>query len=344
MSEEFTYKKAGVDIEKGDELVKKISSFARATFSKNVLQDIGSFGSLVSVDTEKYNEPVLVSGTDGVGTKLKIAFMMNRHDTVGIDLVAMCVNDILTSGADPLFFLDYFATGKLETSVAEDVIKGIAEGCKLANCSLVGGETAEMPDFYDEGEYDMAGFAVGVVDRQEIIDGKDVSDGDAIIGIASSGLHSNGYSLVRKVFFDKAGYGVDKYLDELGRTLGEELLEPTTIYAGGVRAVKADVKIKAMSHITGGGIPGNLMRTVPEGFSAIVDEKSWERSAVFDLINKMGNVPDEDMKSTFNMGIGYALIVSEADADRSIEIMKKEGYNAYAVGEIRKGGEGVRYA
>jgi phosphoribosylformylglycinamidine cyclo-ligase len=344
MSEEFTYKKAGVDIEKGDELVKKISPLARATFSKNVLQDIGSFGSLVKIDTTKYREPVLVSGTDGVGTKLKIAFMANRHDTVGIDLVAMCVNDILTSGADPLFFLDYFATGKLENSVAEAVIRGIADGCKQANCSLVGGETAEMPDFYDEGEYDMAGFAVGVVDRTEIIDGKGVADGDAIIGMSSSGVHSNGYSLVRKVLFDIGGYRVDQHIDELGRTLGDELLEPTKIYVKGVRAARARVKIKAMSHITGGGIPGNVMRTVPAGFSAVIDERTWETPAVFDLIKRLGNVPEEDMKSTFNMGIGYAVIVSAADSADCIEIIKEAGYNAYAVGEIKKGGEGVRYA
>ncbi len=338
MSEEYTYKKAGVDIEKGDTLVGKIAPLARATFSKDVLQDIGSFGSLVRVDTEKYREPVLVSGTDGVGTKLKIAFLTGKHSTVGIDLVAMCVNDILTSGADPLFFLDYFATGKLETEIASDVIKGIAEGCKLAGCSLVGGETAEMPDFYEGGEYDLAGFAVGVVDRDQIIDGRSVAAGDVIVGLSSSGLHSNGYSLVRKVLFEKEGYKVDTHLDELGRTVGDELLEPTSIYVKGIEAVKSEIQIKAMSHITGGGIPGNLLRTVPEGFSYVLDEGSWPRPPIFDLVQRIGNVPADDMSSTFNMGIGYALVVAKNKADRVIEIMRSEGYNAYAIGELIWGG------
>jgi len=343
MSEEITYRKSGVDIEKGEELVKRIAPLARATFSSSVLQDIGSFGSLVKVDTAKYSNPVLVSGTDGVGTKLKIAFMMNRHDTIGIDLVAMCVNDILTSGADPLFFLDYFATGKLDTQTAEDVIRGIADGCRLARCSLVGGETAEMPDFYDEGEYDLAGFAVGIVDRDAIIDGNSVKDGDVIVGIASSGIHSNGYSLVRKVLFERAGYGVDRYIDELGRTVGEELLEPTTIYVSAVAALREKVTIKAMSHITGGGIPGNLLRSVPQGFSAEIRPRNWKKHPIFDIIMRLGNVPEEDMRRTFNMGIGYALVVEEADADMTVDILGSAGYEAYAIGIMREGREGVSY-
>ena len=343
MNDEITYKKSGVDIEKGERLVKTIAPLARATFSSCVLQGIGSFGSLVRVDTEKYRDPVLVSGTDGVGTKLKIAFMMDRHDTVGIDLVAMCVNDILTSGADPLFFLDYFATGNLKPDTASDVIKGIAEGCKSAHCALVGGETAEMPDFYSDGEYDIAGFAVGVVDRKEIIDGRSVSAGDVIIGIASSGIHSNGYSLVRKVVFEKHGYKVDKHIDELGRTIGEELLEPTRIYVDAVDALKGKVKIKAMSHITGGGIPGNIMRTIPDGFSIVIDETKWKKPLIFDIIMALGNVPEEEMKRTFNMGIGYTLVVSNADAEKSIQMINKKGYSSSIIGYMEKGAKGTRY-
>ena len=344
MTEETTYKKAGVDVEKGEKLVSRITPLARATFSKNVLQDIGSFGSLVRIDKDTYDNPVLVSGTDGVGTKLKIAFMMNRHDTVGIDLVAMCVNDILTSGADPLFFLDYFATGKLETDMATDVIKGIAEGCKEAKCSLVGGETAEMPDFYEEGEYDIAGFAVGIVERAKIIDGSNVADGDVIIGLASSGIHSNGYSLVRKILFEKGDYAVDTFVEELGRTMGEELLEPTIIYVSAVQMLREKITIKAMSHITGGGIPGNLMRTIPGGYSATINEKSWKKHAIFDIIMRLGNVPHDDMNRTFNMGIGYTVVVSAEEVEASMEILRRAGYTSYKIGEIKKGGTGVRYA
>jgi phosphoribosylformylglycinamidine cyclo-ligase len=344
MVDRTTYKKSGVDIEAGEKLVERIVPLARKTFSKNVIQDIGSFGALFKIDTEKYTEPVMVSGTDGVGTKLKIAFMMNKHDTVGIDLVAMCVNDILTSGADPLFFLDYFATAKLDINTAEEVIRGIAEGCSQARCSLVGGETAEMPDFYAEGEYDIAGFAVGVVNRSDIVDGARVTDGDMIIGIAATGIHSNGYSLARNVLFKISKYSVDTYIDELGKTIGEELLTPTRIYVDAVQLLKKDVVIKAMAHITGGGIPGNLLRSVPEGFHAVIDEKSWGKPVIFDLIQKLGNVPGDDMKMTFNMGIGYAVVVSEDKTDRSIAKLRSCGYNCYAIGTIKKGGHGVKYA
>ncbi|MGE5893660.1 MAG: phosphoribosylformylglycinamidine cyclo-ligase [bacterium] len=344
MVNETTYKKSGVDIKAGDELVERIIPLARKTFSKQVIQDIGSFGSLFQIDLTKYPKPVLVSGTDGVGTKLKIAFLTGKHDTVGIDLVAMCVNDILTLGADPAFFLDYFATGKLDLKTGEEVIKGIAEGCRRAGCSLVGGETAEMPGFYEAGEYDLAGFAVGIVNRGDIVDGKKISDGDAIIGIASSGIHSNGYSLARNVLFNIAHFSADTYREEVGRTLGEELLEPTVIYAEAVQRVKAEIVIKAMAHITGGGIPGNLLRSVPEGYSAVIHEKTWKKPVIFDLIQKIGNVPDQDMKRTFNMGIGYALIVSEKDAEKAIDALRKHQYTCYRIGIIKKGGEGVQYA
>lgn len=344
MGEGTTYQKSGVDIEAGENLVSRIAPLARKTFSRNVIQDIGSFGALFSVDTTKYKDPVLVSGTDGVGTKLKVAFQMNRHDTVGIDLVAMCVNDILTSGADPAFFLDYFATGKLDVGIAETVIGGIAEGCRQAHCSLIGGETAEMPGFYPEGEYDIAGFAVGVVDRGDIIDGNRIVGGEAVIGLASSGIHSNGYSLARNTLFNIAGHSADTYMEELGKTIGEELLIPTRIYVDAVTALRGHADIKAMAHITGGGIPLNLIRSIPDGFSALVDDNAWEKPVIFDIIQRAGKVPLGDMRRTFNMGIGYALIVPEEDAEKSLEILVNNGYNCHVIAQILPGGKGVRYA
>ncbi|HAK89129.1 MAG TPA: phosphoribosylformylglycinamidine cyclo-ligase [Nitrospiraceae bacterium] len=342
--EELTYKKAGVDIDEGDRFVSLISPMAKRTFRPEVMMDIGSFGALFKLDIEKYKEPVLVSGTDGVGTKLKIAFMTGRHDTVGIDLVAMCVNDILTLGAEPLFFLDYFATGKLDAEKHSNVVKGIAEGCKDAGCALIGGETAEMPGFYKEDEYDMAGFAVGVVDKNEIVSGSKIKEGDAVIGIASSGLHSNGYSLVRKVFFDAASFTLDKYLPELDTTLGEELLKPTRIYVKALNALRGKAVINGMAHITGGGITGNLPRVIQDGLAAIIGKNSWPVPPVFGLIQKLGNVPDEDMKKTFNMGIGYVIVLPEKDADFSISVLKQCGLDAYRIGFIEKGGkEKIRY-
>ncbi|MCI0468639.1 MAG: phosphoribosylformylglycinamidine cyclo-ligase, partial [Nitrospirae bacterium] len=265
--ERLTYKKAGVDIDEGERFVRLIAPLAKKTFGRGVMTDIGSFGALFRLDIKKYKEPVLVSGTDGVGTKLKIAFMMDRHDTIGIDLVAMCVNDILTLGAEPLFFLDYFAAGRLNSKKHSLVVKGIAAGCIEAGCSLIGGETAEMPGFYQPEEYDLAGFAVGVADRKGIVDGSKIKEGDAIIGVASSGLHSNGYSLARRVFFDKLKYKPDKHISELGSTIGNELLMPTRIYAKTVNALKKEIKIKGMAHITGGGIPGNLPRILRNGLT-----------------------------------------------------------------------------
>jgi len=342
--DELTYKKAGVDISEGARFVSLISPLVKRTFRPEVITDIGSFSALFQLDVKKYKQPVLVSGTDGVGTKLKIAFMTGKHDTVGLDLVAMCVNDILTSGAEPLFFLDYFATGKLKPEKAAEVVKGIAEGCKQAGCSLIGGETAEMPGFYPEGEYDLAGFAVGVVDRDKIINGSDIKEGAAVIGLASSGLHSNGYSLVRKVFFDIKKMSASAYISELGTSLGEELLKPTKIYVKAFNAVKDKVKIKGMAHITGGGITGNLPRIFPANICAVIKKGSWPVPPIFRLIKETGNVPEDDMGLTFNMGIGYIIVTSQAESNTAISILNQAGFDAFLIGSIEKGGQGVRYA
>ncbi len=340
----ITYKKAGVDVDEGERFVDIISPLVKKTFRPEVMTDIGSFGALFKINKKKYKNPVLVSGTDGVGTKLKIAFMADRHDTVGIDLVAMCVNDILTSGAEPLFFLDYFATGKLRTEKAADVIKGITKGCMEAGCSLIGGETAEMPGFYNKGEYDLSGFAVGVVERKKIIDGRRIKNGDAVIGIASNGLHSNGYSLVRKVFFDIKKMGVKKILPETGCSLGEELLRPTRIYVKAFNALRSRIDVKGMAHITGGGIPGNLPRIFPKGLGAVIFEGSWPKPPIFGLIKKFGSVPHEDMKRTFNMGIGYTVVVDSREKTEALNILNKNRFNSYHIGNIVKEVKGVRYA
>ena len=339
----ITYKKAGVDIDEGDRFVDLIGPFVKKTFRPEVMTDIGLFGALFKLDIKKYRKPVLVSGTDGVGTKLKVAFKADRHDTIGIDLVAMCVNDILTSGAEPLFFLDYFATGKLLPEKAAEVIKGITAGCRESGCALVGGETAEMPGFYASGEYDLAGFAVGVVDRDKIIDGSKIKKGDIIIGLASSGVHSNGYSLVRKIFFDHKKMSLKKYIPELNSRLGEELLRPTRIYVKAYEQVKKSIIIKGMAHITGGGIPGNLPRVFPKGLGAVIEEGSWPVLPVFKVMKQRGNVPYDDMKKTFNMGIGFTMIVGKRDADRTLAVLKSAGYKAYQIGSVVKGAEGVQY-
>jgi len=337
---EITYKKAGVDIDAGERFVELISPIAKKTFRKEVLTDIGSFSGLFSLDISRYKEPILVSGTDGVGTKLKIAFMADKHDSVGIDLVAMCVNDILTCGAEPLFFLDYLATARLIPEKAVDIVKGIAEGCAEAGCSLIGGETAEMPGFYQEGEYDMAGFAVGVVEKDKILDGRSVSPNDIIIGLASNGLHSNGYSLVRKIFFEYKKMAIDSFIPELGTTLGEELLKPTKIY---VKAYKAVSNIKAMAHITGGGIPGNLPRVLPKTIGAKIKKGSWQEPPIFGLLRKEGNVPEQEMRRTFNLGIGYIMIVSPDSVDNTLSALKSAGYDAYVIGETFSGNREVLY-
>ena len=337
----LTYKDAGVDIEAGERLVDLIKPYAKRTFDKNVLAGIGGFGAGYLLP-EGYKEPVLVSGTDGVGTKLKVAQMANVHDTVGIDLVAMCVNDILTVGAKPLFFLDYFATGKLSVETAADVIRGIAKGCEIAGCSLIGGETAEMPDFYPEGEYDLAGFVVGIVDRGSYITGQDIEEGDVILGLSSSGIHSNGYSLVRKLFFEVLNLKVDDVVEELGgKKVYEVLLEPTRIYVKSILSLIDQVRVKGMAHITGGGIPGNLVRVLPEGVKAVIEKGSWEVLPIFKFIQEKGNVPEEEMFRTFNMGVGYVVIVSPEDEVRAKEILERAGEKVYTIGRIERGERGV---
>jgi phosphoribosylformylglycinamidine cyclo-ligase len=341
----LTYKKSGVDIKEGDRLVDIIRPLAKSTFKPFVMTDIGSFGAFCKLDTGRYKEPVLVSGTDGVGTKLKIAFMLNRHDTVGIDLVAMSVNDILTSGARPLFFLDYFATGKLSVKTAADVIKGIAEGCKMADCALIGGETAEMPGFYNSGEYDLAGFAVGVVDKDKIINGKDISAGDILIGLCSSGLHSNGYSLARKLFFDIKKYSPKKIIKELGCSIGEALLQPTKIYVKSVLRVMQNYKLKGIAHITGGGITENLPRVLPKKAKLhfTIERGSWPVTPIFHLIRDMGNVEEGEMYKTFNMGVGMILVVNRADAQKIVKKLNQLGESAFIIGQVEKGRCGVVY-
>ncbi|HET6515912.1 MAG TPA: phosphoribosylformylglycinamidine cyclo-ligase [Thermodesulfovibrionales bacterium] len=341
--EQLTYKRAGVDIDEGERFVGMISPLVRETFREGVMTDIGSFGALFKLDIRKYREPILVSGTDGVGTKLKVAFMMDRHNTVGVDLVAMCVNDILTSGAEPLFFLDYFATGKLLPEKAAMVIEGIVDGCKEAGCALVGGETAEMPDFYGDGEYDLSGFAVGVVDKSHLINGSAIRSGDSLIGLASSGLHSNGYSLARRVFFDVARMDISAHTPELGTTIGEELLKPTRIYVRAFHGLKDKVTVKGMAHITGGGIPGNLPRIFPEEVGAVIRKGSWPEPPIFRMIEEMGHVPVDDMRRTFNMGIGYIVAVPEDQSGRAVSILKEKGFDSYVIGSIVKGVKEVIY-
>ncbi|HIU96409.1 MAG TPA: phosphoribosylformylglycinamidine cyclo-ligase [Candidatus Copromorpha excrementipullorum] len=332
----LTYKDAGVDTKEGERAVSLMKEHVKKTFNENVLTGLGSFGSLFSLDVAGMKQPVLVSGTDGVGTKLKIAFMMNKHDTVGIDCVAMCVNDVLCQGAKPLFFLDYIATGKVRAEKIADIVKGIADGCSQSGSALVGGETAEMPDFYGEGEYDMAGFSVGIVDKERIITGERIAAGDRIIGIPSSGIHSNGYSLVRKVFFEKMKMGVDEYVDELGQTLGEALLTPTKIYANACGAVLPKFDVKGIVHITGGGFFENIPRILPDDTAAVIDTDAWQIPPIFTYIEKCGNIDRKEMFSTYNMGIGMMMVVDADDAAGVVEALKAAGENAAVIGEIRQ--------
>jgi phosphoribosylformylglycinamidine cyclo-ligase len=332
----LTYRDAGVDIDEGDRLVELIKPHARPTMRPEVLAGIGGFGGLFALDVAKWKRPVLVSGTDGVGTKLKVAFALDRHDTVGIDLVAMCVNDIAVVGAEPLFFLDYYATGKLSAEQAALVVKGIAEGCRQAGCALIGGETAELPGFYARGEYDLAGFAVGCVERDRIVDGKRVAPGDLVLGVASSGLHSNGYSLARKALLEPRG--ADWRPPELGgRTVGEALLEPTRIYAKDVLALLDAVPVKAFSHVTGGGLPGNVPRTLPDGVKAVVDARRWPRPPIFDLVAREGGVPGDEMFRTFNMGLGLVAVVAPSDAPKAEAALRARGLDAWVVGGVERG-------
>ena len=336
------YKNAGVDIEAGYRAVELMTKHVKETMRPEVLGGLGGFSGAFSLDrfmTMKH--PTLVSGTDGVGTKLKIAFLMDKHDTIGIDCVAMCVNDIACAGGEPLFFLDYVACGKNYPEKIATIVKGVAEGCKQAGCALIGGETAEMPGFYPVDEYDLAGFAVGIVDRDEIVDGSSVKAGDTVIGIASSGIHSNGYSLVRKVF-DMREATLARYNDSLGCTLGEALLVPTKIYVKALRALKdGGVTVKACSHITGGGFYENIPRMLPEGKHAVIRKNSYEVPAIFDLLARTGNIEEKMMYNTYNMGIGMMLAVDSAKADEAIRILKEAGENAYIVGEITDGEKGI---
>jgi len=329
----LTYRDAGVDIDAGDALVERIKPFAARTLRPEVLGGIGGFGALVEV-SKKYKNPVMVSGTDGVGTKLKLAFRMKKHDTIGVDLVAMSVNDILCSGAEPIFFLDYFACSKLDVGVAADVVKGIAEGCERANCTLIGGETAEMPGMYDPNEYDLAGFAVGLVEKDSIINGKDIAPGDAVIGLASSGAHSNGFSLVRKVIAVSSADLFESF-DE-GRTLGQALLEPTRIYVRPVLALLGKVAVKGLAHITGGGLTENIPRILPEATRATLESSAWKRPAIFDWLQRHGNIDEPEMQRTFNCGIGMVVVVARSDAAAAIAALTAESVEAFEVGAIVK--------
>jgi phosphoribosylformylglycinamidine cyclo-ligase len=329
----ITYKSAGVDIDAGDELVERIKPLAKATAIAEVMGGVGGFAGLCRVP-EGMREPVLVSGTDGVGTKLKVAFATGVHETIGHDLVGMCVNDVLTCGARPLFFLDYFATGKLDVGVAEKVITGIASACKESGCALLGGETAELPGMYASGEYDLAGFAVGVVEKSELVDGAKLREGDVALGVASSGLHSNGYSLARVALLEKGKLGWDDCPSGLGgESVAAAMLRPTRLYARHVKAMLAAVPIHAMSHITGGGLPGNLPRVLPEGLGVAL-AADWKRAPIFDLIARTGPVGDSEMRRTFNMGVGYVFIVPEAQKARAIAVLEAEGEAAIDLGRV----------
>ena len=326
----LSYRQAGVDIDAGDALVEAIKPYARRTLRPEVLAGIGGFGALFEIG-KRYENPVLVAGTDGVGTKLKLAFRLARHDTVGIDLVAMSVNDILVQGAEPLFFLDYFACGRLDVAVATDVVRGIARGCELAGCALIGGETAEMPGMYPEGEYDLAGFAVGVVEKSRIIDGRSIVAGDALLGLASSGAHSNGYSLVRRILERAAP---DLNADFHGRPLGEVLLEPTRIYVKPLLGLMKRLPVKGMAHITGGGLVENVPRVLPQGCDALLLRSSWPRPPLFDWLAREGGVEEAEMLRVFNCGIGMVVVVAAGDADKAVQQLEAAGERVFRIGEI----------
>ena len=335
-----SYKEAGVDITAGYKAVELMKKNVQSTFDSGVLCDIGGFGGLYQPNMKNMEEPILVSGTDGVGTKLKLAFLMDKHDTIGQDGVAMCVNDIICTGAKPLFFLDYIASGKTVPEVTADIVKGIADGCKLSGCSLIGGETAEMPGFYADGEYDMAGFAVGIVDKPKMLLPDNVTPGDVAIGIASSGVHSNGFSLVRKVFnINKET--VKEYREELGMTLGESLLTPTKIYVKSILKLIEEVKVKSVCNITGGGFYENIPRCLNEKVSVKIDKNAYEIPAIFKLLQKEGNIPEHDMYNTFNMGIGMVAIVNKEEADRAIQVLDEMGEKACKLGEVVAGDKSI---
>ncbi|WP_433938467.1 phosphoribosylformylglycinamidine cyclo-ligase [Paenibacillus lautus] len=332
-----TYKQAGVDIAAGNEAVERMKKHVKTTFRPEVMTDLGGFGALFKLNKDQYEEPVLVSGTDGVGTKLKLAFAMDQHDTIGIDAVAMCVNDIVVQGAEPLFFLDYLACDKVIPSKIESIVKGIADGCNQAGCSLIGGETAEMPGMYSEGEYDIAGFTVGIVDKSKMINGSNIAAGDTVIGLASSGVHSNGFSLVRKLLLEDAGYSLQQELPELGGRLGDVLLAPTKIYVKPLLGLLKEIEVKGMAHITGGGFIENIPRMLPEGVNVDIEYGAWPILPIFKLMQDKGSISNKDMFTTFNMGIGMVLVVKEQDADGALQYLRSAGEEAYVIGRVTDG-------
>ncbi|RDH91319.1 MAG: phosphoribosylformylglycinamidine cyclo-ligase [endosymbiont of Seepiophila jonesi] len=328
---QLSYRDAGVDIDAGNSLIERIKPIVKKTFRPGVLSGLGGFGALFELPLDRYSEPVLVSGTDGVGTKLKLALELKRHDTIGIDLVAMCVNDIVVAGAEPLFFLDYYATGKLDLDVATDVVSGIAKGCELAGAALTGGETAEMPGMYSEGDYDLAGFCVGIVEKRKLIQGERVKPGDVLIGLAASGPHSNGYSLIRKIL-EVSGADLAEPMGE--GTLGEALLAPTHIYVKSLLALMAEVEVHALAHITGGGLPENLPRVLPAGSKAVIDSDSWQLPEVFSWLQSKGNVVQSEMLRTFNCGVGMVVCVAAEDSERAMQMLNDAGETAWRLGQI----------
>ncbi|WP_145039119.1 phosphoribosylformylglycinamidine cyclo-ligase [Paenibacillus sp. Y412MC10] len=332
-----TYKQAGVDIAAGNEAVERMKKHVKTTFRPEVMTDLGGFGALFKLNKDQYEEPILVSGTDGVGTKLKLAFAMDQHDTIGIDAVAMCVNDIVVQGAEPLFFLDYLACDKVIPSKIESIVKGIADGCNQAGCSLIGGETAEMPGMYSEGEYDIAGFTVGIVDKSKMINGSNIAAGDTVIGLASSGVHSNGFSLVRKLLLEDAGYSLQQELPELGGRLGDVLLAPTKIYVKPLLGLLKEIEVKGMAHITGGGFIENIPRMLPEGVNVDIEYGAWPILPIFKLMQDKGSISNKDMFTTFNMGIGMVLVVKEQDADGALQFLRSAGEEAYVIGRVTEG-------
>jgi len=338
MSESITYKDAGVDIEAGDELVERIKPAVKRTMRPEVLAGLGGFGALFEIPVDRYRKPVLVSGTDGVGTKLRLAIETGKHDTIGIDLVAMCANDVVVQGAEPLFFLDYYATAKLSVDVAEAVIKGIVEGCVQAGAALIGGETAEMPGMYADGDYDLAGFCVGIVEKDAIIDGSKTRPGDAVIGLPSSGPHSNGYSLIRKLLKAAKATPTTRLGDA---TLYEALLAPTRIYCKSLLALTKAVPVHGIAHITGGGLTENIPRVIPDGLGVLLSEKTWTRPPVFDWLQKVGNITPAEMHRTFNCGIGMTVTVGNEHADKALKVLRDAGERPVVIGEVRRGTDGV---
>ena len=338
----LTYRASGVDIDEGNRAVNLIKNKIKGTYDNNVIGDLGNFSGLYSLkDFVGMEEPVLLSSTDGVGTKLKLAQMLNVHNTVGIDLVAMCVNDLICQGAKPLFFLDYIATGKLIPEQIDDIVSGIVEGCKLAGCALIGGETAEMPGMYSEEDYDLAGFSVGIADKNKIISGQDVKVGDALIGIASSGIHSNGYSFIRKIFLEEYKYELTDYIEELKMTLGEALLVPTKIYVKLVMELISKFELKAIAHITGGGIIENIPRVIPKGLGIDIKKDSWEKPSIFKMIESFNAIDEVELHKSFNMGVGLSIVVDAEKAEEIVNFINKSGEKAYIIGQVVDSHEGV---